>query len=647
MKFWKDFLFHNHHKELNHSDIHGRGSNHSLNSLPSAQITGHASEKSVASWAVSFERLLQDPLGIEYFTEFLKMEYSAENIFFWKECEKFHLIANEDSKMLSHESHRIYDEYLSTSSLCPVNVDHQAVITEDMLDRPSPHMFDAQQQQIFNLMKFDSYARFVKSPMYQECMLAEVEGRPLPSLNSSSTPPDANCTTHTSGKKKLRAGKSLPIGIEGAGMDTAIDKLSRRSFKKKDKKGHHKEASDSNGHSSRRESQISLNSNNSLELSLISSKSENEVGSTSSVDTEIEAKSIKYCCVYLPDGTASLTAIKADLTIQEMLAGVCEKRGYCPTDVKVFLVGHEEKALALDQECLVLADQEVRLENRISFELQIDPINKSFRIMSKPTKTIGEALHPVLEKYGLENQHFVLRKVGDPHALHLKSSVNEVAGQKLVLETLQECTNSPGHTSQHKHREDSSKKRNEDKKTPITEHICSPQKKSANCVHESSLNRHHGVHGKPKCHHMKDIEGLVELLNKAQCSRADDQRGLLCKEDLVLPEFLKLPKDDTCNKCYSLDNSREIKKNLPCNLDHLQAPEYSCEQGCSTNTISTIKTVRSGESEKKTESGIESVSAGTVLNTDKEAEMTISNHTSFPNASTDNNSMHFEKQTSV
>lgn len=35
--------------------------------------------------------------------------------------------------------------------------------------------------------------------------------------------------------------------------------------------------------------------------------------------------------------------------------------------------------------------------------------------------------------------------------------------------------------------------------------------------------------------------GLVELLNRVQCSGAHDQRGLLRKEDLVLPEFLQLP----------------------------------------------------------------------------------------------------------
>lgn len=34
---------------------------------------------------------------------------------------------------------------------------------------------------------------------------------------------------------------------------------------------------------------------------------------------------------------------------------------------------------------------------------------------------------------------------------------------------------------------------------------------------------------------------FFELISKAQSSRADDQRGLLRKEDLVLPAFLRLP----------------------------------------------------------------------------------------------------------
>lgn len=125
---------------------------------------------------------------------------------------------------LAQEARRIYDEFLSSHSVSPVNIDRQAWIGEDMLATPSPDMFRLQQlqvrqspppspvpepprepwagalsghllpSQIFNLMKFDSYTRFVKSPLYQACLRAESQGQPLPDLRphsrSSSPPPD-------------------------------------------------------------------------------------------------------------------------------------------------------------------------------------------------------------------------------------------------------------------------------------------------------------------------------------------------------------------------------------------------------------------------------------------------------------------------
>lgn len=35
--------------------------------------------------------------------------------------------------------------------------------------------------------------------------------------------------------------------------------------------------------------------------------------------------------------------------------------------------------------------------------------------------------------------------------------------------------------------------------------------------------------------------GLLDMLSRAQCSRVDDQRGLLTKEQLEVPQFLQLP----------------------------------------------------------------------------------------------------------
>ena len=40
------------------------------------------------AWASSLERLLNDEIGLHVFTEFLKKEFSQENIQFWVECEK-------------------------------------------------------------------------------------------------------------------------------------------------------------------------------------------------------------------------------------------------------------------------------------------------------------------------------------------------------------------------------------------------------------------------------------------------------------------------------------------------------------------------------------------------------------------------------
>uniref|UniRef100_A0A8C0FNU9 Regulator of G protein signaling 14 n=1 Tax=Bubo bubo TaxID=30461 RepID=A0A8C0FNU9_BUBBB len=127
--------------------------------------------------------------------EFLKKEFSAENVYFWQACERFQQIP------LAQEARRIYDEFLSSHSVSPVNIDKQAWIGEDMLATPMLHPTRVLSRhilplQIFNLMKFDSYTRFVKSPLYQACLRAESQGQPLPDLRphsrSSSPPPDLN-----------------------------------------------------------------------------------------------------------------------------------------------------------------------------------------------------------------------------------------------------------------------------------------------------------------------------------------------------------------------------------------------------------------------------------------------------------------------
>uniref|UniRef100_A0A8D0GLY2 Regulator of G protein signaling 14 n=1 Tax=Sphenodon punctatus TaxID=8508 RepID=A0A8D0GLY2_SPHPU len=546
--------------ELNSSG--GCGSNKSVNSLPGIQSTTRSLGQSVTRWAESFEMLLQDRLGVAYFTEFLKKEFSAENVYFWQACERFQQIPSSSTQQLAQEARRIYDEFLSTHSVSPVNIDRQAWIGEEMLATPNPGMFQTQQLQIFNLMKFDSYARFVKSPLYQACARAESQGQPLPDLrpHSRSSSPPADL-----GKSKLKAGKSLPLGVEAAG--NVASRSPRRSFRKGERREPPwvDERNGSGGPSLWRESQGSLNSSASLDLGFLTScaastsQTESHRKSLSGPESEAQSQPLKYCCVYLPDGTASLAPVRPGLSIREMLSGICQRRGLQLPDIKVYLVWNEEKALVLDQESLVLMDQEVKLENRVSFELEITPLNKTVRIMATSTKHLREVLQPVLGKYGLNMMQARLRRPGELHTLDLEELVSTVAAQKLVLETTAETkaagvSDSSTGPSPIQSEEDRSVEP-EDEMESLPEMSSSTRSKKA-----ASKNQNRRTY---------DLEGLVELLNRAQSCRANDQRGLLSKEDLVLPDFLQLPgQEDGSNKGPSLPRHSSQGDGAPTPPDH-------------------------------------------------------------------------------
>ncbi|XP_010384724.1 regulator of G-protein signaling 14 isoform X1 [Rhinopithecus roxellana] len=527
----------------------GRGSSLSIHSLPSGPSSPFPTEEQpVASWALSFERLLQDPLGLAYFTEFLKKEFSAENVTFWKACERFQQIPASDTQQLAQEARNIYQEFLSSQALSPVNIDRQAWLGEEVLAEPRPDMFRAQQLQIFNLMKFDSYARFVKSPLYRECLLAEAEGRPLREPGSSRLgSPDA-----TRKKPKLKPGKSLPLGVEELGqppVEGPGGRPLRKSFRRGEELGATANAA------LRRESQGSLNSSASLDLgflAFVSSKSESHRKSLGSTEGESESRPGKYCCVYLPDGTASLALARPGLTIRDMLAGICEKRGLSLPDIKVYLVGNEQKPLVLDQDCTVLADQEVRLENRITFELELTALDRVVRISAKPTKRLQEALQPILEKHDLSPLQVALHRPGEKQPLDLGKLVSSVAAQRLVLDTL------PG-VKISKARDKSPCRSQVSERRVASSTLCfsppdfdSDPTFSQGCPPRTQDKATHPPPASPSSlvkapssatgkRQTCDIEGLVELLNRVQSSGAHDQRGLLRKEDLILPEFLQLP----------------------------------------------------------------------------------------------------------
>ncbi|KAI4879716.1 hypothetical protein NFI96_013870 [Prochilodus magdalenae] len=514
-------------------------------SLPCVPNHHRLSDRRVASWAVCFERLLQDPVGVRYFSEFLKKEFSEENILFWQACEIFSQVPEHDKKQLSQKAKEIYNSFLSSKATTPVNIDSQAQLADDVLTAPRPDMFKQPQLQIFNLMKFDSYARFLKSSLYQECMLAEVEGRPLPDPYQVPCSPapskhsfNSDRSTLSTPKKdarRSRTGRSSDDLRDDPDRKNGIFSWYRnRSFGKGPKK---REITDFNYSSNgRRESQGSLSSSASQELN--TSTGRNECDQRTSTWERDRERLSRSCAVTLPDGSSCCVPLRQGASIRQVLLELCQKQHINLAAVDLFLFGGE-KPLVLDQDSMTLSCRDLRLEKRTLFRLDLVPINRSVGLKAKPTKPVAEVLRPVVAKYGLRLSDLVARISGETEALDLGLPISNLDGLRVVLEradpssskadksktipskTQVSSTNNRGQSTSGDHKSGTAVKGSGDKH-PITD---TSQKRKGNKIR------------------LDEAEEFFELLSRAQSSRADDQRGLLRKEDLVLPDFLRLDND--------------------------------------------------------------------------------------------------------
>ncbi|XP_045080410.1 regulator of G-protein signaling 14 isoform X3 [Coregonus clupeaformis] len=521
----------------------------SNSSLPTVPSDGASGVGKVASWAVSFERLLQDPTGVLYFTAFLKSEVSAENILFWQACEKFRQIPANQKEKLNQEARSIYSSYLSGSASHPINIDDTVRIEEREVRNPHPDMYHKAQQQIFKLMKFDSYTRFVRSQLYQSCMLANVEGRPLPELGPRLK---STATRKTAGtdipalsnrpkadqkpkeKPKVKPGKSLPLDLdEGAEKRKGAPQNKLTSEKGREKRG-------------------SWGAELADHAAVLQSTARS--GSLlKAVELERErwraGQAEKYCCVFLPDGTASLAPARPGLSIRTMLTGLCEKRGLPLSDVIIYLQGKDKKPLSLDQDSSVLKEQQVFLELRVTFAVEIVSTGKTVGIVVKSSKSLQEALTPVLQKQRLRPQDVIVTMSGSKESLSMSMAVTSLANKKLTLDRVKGTEQS----SRSMVSGSSSGPVSQVRRSAVVE-VDTSSLFSSDRVRTNTRLRN------PAVRKTYDMDGLMELLSRTQCCSVDDQRGLLKKEQLWLPQFLQLPLDEAHEEDQEEDQEEEQGK---------------------------------------------------------------------------------------
>ena len=115
-------------------------------------------------WSLSFDSLIKDKMGHDLFMAFLKSEVSTENLGFCEEVVKYKLLP---SSKLNEAAQQIYKQYIGPTARNEINIDGKTLrIIRDGVTTPDRYTFDPAQNYIYDLMRKDSYSRFLKSPFF-------------------------------------------------------------------------------------------------------------------------------------------------------------------------------------------------------------------------------------------------------------------------------------------------------------------------------------------------------------------------------------------------------------------------------------------------------------------------------------------------
>uniref|UniRef100_A0A672FUA2 Regulator of G-protein signaling 1 n=1 Tax=Salarias fasciatus TaxID=181472 RepID=A0A672FUA2_SALFA len=112
------------------------------------------------------------------FEDFLRTQYSEENLLFWLACEEYKRITAVTEMMAA--ATRIYTEFVDVDAPRQINID--CVTREEIsenISQPGPNCFDRAQKLIHGLMENDCYPRFLKSEIYQ-ALLEQAEQKTSP-----------------------------------------------------------------------------------------------------------------------------------------------------------------------------------------------------------------------------------------------------------------------------------------------------------------------------------------------------------------------------------------------------------------------------------------------------------------------------------
>ncbi|XP_060645999.1 regulator of G-protein signaling loco isoform X1 [Drosophila nasuta] len=406
----------------------------------SEPATAQPEQLGPSGWGTSFERMLQDAAGMQTFAEFLKKEFSAENIYFWTACERYRCTEQEEERVTL--ARQIFGKHLSNSSSDPVNVDSQARnLSDEKLGSGAVDIFAPAQKQIFNLMKFDSYQRFIRSDLYKSCVEAEQKQQPLPFTGADL---DELLKTNFHVMASSKQLKKSASNAEDRRRKSLLPWHRKTRSKSRDRSEIMADLQQTlmpappppppllalltGGANSVQNSLSDLHSSR-------SSLSSFDAGAAAGPAQGTSADSVcSLCRVILTDGATTIVQTRPNETVGQLVERLLEKRNLVYPFYDVVFQG-STKSIDTQQSSQLLAGKEVLIERRVAFKLDL-PDPKVISVKSKPKKQLHEVIRPILNKYNyqMDGVQVLLRDTQAP--LDLMQPVTVADGQRLQIALL-------------------------------------------------------------------------------------------------------------------------------------------------------------------------------------------------------------------
>lgn len=188
-------------------------------------------EKRVRKWEISLDDLVIDPLGVKELMEYMKKEYSHENLRFWLAVQELRYGPGSEVK-IKKKVKEIWDEFLSPGAKSEINIDGRTLeATKLAIKTPSRYTFEVAASHIYMLLlKKDCYPRFIRSENYKTILANAINPGKVKSriFNFPRVPrrperrPQGAPATGATGPNTAQGGAKgdyADYGIYGAGQD--------------------------------------------------------------------------------------------------------------------------------------------------------------------------------------------------------------------------------------------------------------------------------------------------------------------------------------------------------------------------------------------------------------------------------------------